>query len=96
MNTANWWWDRQLELHPDEEIPEGGNRTIIPLIISSDKTVYDSLSGDAYGWPLYMSLGNIPSEHRWKPMRPHWRAIAFIKDPKGHSDSMNSTDGRAH
>jgi len=94
--TANWWWDQQEFLHPDEEIPEGGSKTVIPLILSSDKTVYGALSGDAYGWPLYLSVGNIPSEHRWKPTRPHWRAIAFIKDPKGHQENTNLADGRDH
>jgi hypothetical protein len=84
MYTADFWWDQQELLHPDEEIPEGGSKTIIPLILSSDKTVYGALSGDAYGWPLYLSIGNIPSEDRWKPTRPHWRVIALIKDPKGH------------
>jgi len=45
MCSANWWWDMQLELHPDETVPEGGSRTVIPLILSADKTVYGSLSG---------------------------------------------------
>lgn len=94
--TANWWWDQQEVLHPDQEVPDGGSRMIIPLIISSDKTVYGALSGDAYAWPLYLSVGNIPSEHRWKPTRPHWRAIAFIKDPQGNNFKANCANIRAH
>jgi hypothetical protein len=96
MYTANWMWDQQEALHPDQEIPADGSKTIIPLILSSDKTVYGSLSGTAYGWPLYLSVGNIPSQHRWLPTRPHWRAIAMIKDPSGHSRHTNSADFRGH
>lgn len=96
MYTANWMWDQQEALHPDQEIPADGSKTIIPLILSSDKTVYGSLSGTAYGWPLYLSVGNIPSQHRWLPTRPHWRAIAMIKDPGGHSRHANSADFRGH
>jgi Plavaka transposase len=94
MYTANWWWDQQDNLN--KKVPEGGSKTIIPLILSSDKTVYGALSGDAYGWPLYLSVGNIPSQRRWKPTRPHWRVIAFIKDPQGHNSRANSADSRAH
>ena len=42
-------------LHPDQEVPEEGSKTIIPIILSSDKTVYGALSGEAYAWPLYMT-----------------------------------------
>jgi len=96
MYTANWWWDQQEILHPDEKIPDEGSKTIISLILSSNKTVYRALSNDAYGWPLYLSVGNILSEHRWKPMWPHWCVIAFIKDPQGNNLKMNCSDIRAH
>jgi hypothetical protein len=94
--TANWMWEQQEILHPDQEVPEDGSKTIIPIFLSSDKTVYGSLSGEAYGWPLYMSIGNIPSEQRWKPTRPHWRAIGLLSDPQGSFPLTSRTDGRCN
>jgi Plavaka transposase len=83
MWTANWWWDQQLELHPNEEVPENGSRTVVPLILSSDKTVFGSLSGEASAWPLYLSVGNIPSKYRWQLTRPYYRTIALLRDLTG-------------
>ena len=56
MYTGNWWWRTQ------EQIPDGG--TVIPILISSDKTVLSQHHGDMAMWPVYISIGNLDSECR--------------------------------
>ena len=38
MHTGDWWWKQQME-HPPEA-------TIIPILLSSDKTVMSLSHGD--------------------------------------------------
>lgn len=53
MNTGTWWWKVQV-LSPD-------GSTIIPLIFSTDKTQLTNFSGDKAAYPVYVTIGNIPS-----------------------------------
>lgn len=53
MNTGTWWWKMQI-LSPD-------GTTIIPLIFSTDKTQLTNFSGDKSAYPVYVTIGNIPS-----------------------------------
>ncbi|KZT20962.1 hypothetical protein NEOLEDRAFT_1074287 [Neolentinus lepideus HHB14362 ss-1] len=63
MHTGRWWWGTQKAL--DKEKPGG---TIIPVIISSDKTQV-TLFGNKAAYPIYMTIGNLPKEIRRKPSR---------------------------
>ncbi|KAG1758018.1 hypothetical protein EDB19DRAFT_1936650 [Suillus lakei] len=59
MHTGKWWWNSQK--HLDRECP---GMTIIPIIISSDKTQV-TLFHNKTAYPIYMTIGNIPKEiHR--------------------------------
>ncbi|TEB26123.1 hypothetical protein FA13DRAFT_1636578, partial [Coprinellus micaceus] len=62
IHTGEWWWSTQELL--DTDIGEG--RTIIPIIISSDKTQLTLFRNKAV-YPLYMTIRNIPKELRRKP-----------------------------
>ncbi|KAF8887468.1 hypothetical protein CPB84DRAFT_1684661, partial [Gymnopilus junonius] len=46
MHTGKWWWTTQ-------------NCTIIPIIISSDKTQLMSFKGKI-AYPVYMTISNLP------------------------------------
>ncbi|TFK64692.1 hypothetical protein BDN72DRAFT_774279 [Pluteus cervinus] len=61
MHTAKWWWETQLALDGEAE---GG--TVIPILISSDKTTLTTFGGKS-AYPIYMTIGNIPKELRRKP-----------------------------
>ncbi|KAG1802364.1 hypothetical protein EV424DRAFT_1351759 [Suillus variegatus] len=61
MHTGKWWWDTQKKL--DQHSPGG---TIIPIIISSDKTQV-TLFRNKSAYPVYLTIGNIPKEIRQKP-----------------------------
>ena len=56
MHTANWWWATQLELEKDKP-----GATIIPVIISSDKTQVTTWGGKSV-YPVYLTIGNLPKE----------------------------------
>ncbi|KAF8875590.1 hypothetical protein BD779DRAFT_1476024, partial [Infundibulicybe gibba] len=64
MNTGRWWWDTQQTL--DRNNPGG---TIIPVIISSDKTQV-TVFGSKQAYPVYLTISNIPKNIRRKPSRP--------------------------
>ncbi|KAJ3748479.1 hypothetical protein DFH05DRAFT_1588862 [Lentinula detonsa] len=64
MHTGQWWWSMQMKL--DEHI--GSGRTVIPVIISSDKTQVTLFRNKAV-YPVCMTIGNIPKELRRKPSR---------------------------
>ncbi|KAK0474131.1 hypothetical protein EDD18DRAFT_1313532 [Armillaria luteobubalina] len=57
MWTAEWWWQLQ------QTLPFGA--TIVPMILSLDKTRLSQFHGDKSAWPVYLTLGNIlKSIHR--------------------------------
>ncbi|KAK0443005.1 hypothetical protein EV421DRAFT_1736054 [Armillaria borealis] len=56
MWTASWWWDLQKYL------PAGA--TVVPVILSSDKTKLSQFRGDKSAWPVYLTIGNISKDIR--------------------------------
>ena len=56
MHTGDWWWKQQME-HPPEA-------TIIPILLSSDKTVMSLSHGDQILWPVYITMSNLDSKTR--------------------------------
>ncbi|KAF8423933.1 hypothetical protein BGX38DRAFT_1107592, partial [Terfezia claveryi] len=58
--TALWWWDIQMTL------PVGP--MLVSILFASDATHLTNFSGDGKGWPIYMSIGNIKSSFRNKPI----------------------------
>ncbi|TFK58415.1 hypothetical protein BDN72DRAFT_782119 [Pluteus cervinus] len=62
-HTAKWWWTTQKAV--DKDSPGG---TIIPILISTDKTTLTTFGGKA-AYPMYMTIGNLPKEIRRKPLR---------------------------
>ncbi|KAL1750346.1 hypothetical protein FB107DRAFT_252199 [Schizophyllum commune] len=61
MNTGEWWWSTQDELEARRP-----GATIIPIILSSDKTQLTSFRNKT-AYPVYMTIGNIPKEVRRRP-----------------------------
>ncbi|KAG1896128.1 uncharacterized protein F5891DRAFT_1193360 [Suillus fuscotomentosus] len=72
MHTGKWWWDTQKKL--DQHSPGG---TIIPIIISSDKTQV-TLFRNKSVYPVYLTIGNIPKEIRCKPSRGAHILLAYL------------------
>ncbi|KAF9003205.1 hypothetical protein BDZ89DRAFT_1146120 [Hymenopellis radicata] len=70
MWTGKWWSFIQ------DKLPEG--RTIAPLIVSTDKTQLTQFSGSRQAYPVYLTLGNIPSHLRRKPSQLACILVAYL------------------
>jgi len=89
MNSGRWWWTRQVRsclnfLHRwsnhalQKELKEKfPGITIIPVILSSDKTRV-VLFGTKTAYPVYMTIGNIPKDIRRKPSRRTHVLIGYL------------------
>ena len=56
MHTSKWWWWTQEKLEAEKP-----GATIIPIILSSDKTQITTVGGKS-AYPVYMTIGNLPKE----------------------------------
>ncbi len=65
--------------------------TIIPVIISSDKTQL-TLFRNKTAYPVYLTIGNIPKEIRWKPSRHAQILLAYL--PTTHLQHITSPTSR--
>ena len=78
LHTGRWWWATQVsfctprsvcyfQTSPQVELEKDHpGATIIPLIISTDKTQL-TLFRNKSAYPVYLTIGNIPKEIRRKP-----------------------------
>jgi hypothetical protein len=78
MNTANFWLECEKRLHEGGRTPGSGSFTLVPFLLSSDKAVFGNMSGQRKGWPLLLTVGNIPSEKRFLLSESNTRMIALL------------------
>ncbi|KAG7096157.1 hypothetical protein E1B28_006830 [Marasmius oreades] len=76
MHTGDWWWEIQEEFEKSHS-----GATIIPVIISSDKTQV-TLFRNKTAYPVYMTIGNLPKFIRRKPSRYAQILIAYLPTTK--------------
>ncbi|KAG2118643.1 hypothetical protein DEU56DRAFT_974831 [Suillus clintonianus] len=86
MHTGKWWWDTQKKL--DQRKP---GATIIPIIISSDKTQV-TMFRNKTAYPVYLTIGNIPKEIRRKPSRRAHILLAYL--PTTHLEHITNQASR--
>ncbi|KAJ7768569.1 hypothetical protein B0H14DRAFT_2402665 [Mycena olivaceomarginata] len=72
MHTGKWWWSTQEAVGKDHP-----GATIIPIIISSDKTQL-TVFGNKTAYPVYMTIGNIPKEICRKPSRRAYVLLGYL------------------
>ncbi|KAI6039428.1 hypothetical protein EDC04DRAFT_2867973 [Pisolithus marmoratus] len=97
MWTADWWWDMQGKL------PAGA--TVVPIILSSDKTSLSVFSGNKKAWPMYLTIGNISKDLECFKKKSHslagyclfHHAMSLLLQPLGDTGhegkAMICTDG---
>ncbi|KAJ3740069.1 hypothetical protein DFH05DRAFT_1537576 [Lentinula detonsa] len=73
MYTGGWWWSTQARLDKHA----GPGRTIIPILLSSDKTQV-TLFRNKTVYPVYMTIGNIPKELRRKPSCRAYILVGYL------------------
>ena len=54
---------------------------IAPVILASDETMLTQFKGDKKGWPIYLTLGNIPSAIRRQPTQKALKLLGYIPSP---------------
>ncbi|KAI9428542.1 hypothetical protein H4582DRAFT_1830580 [Lactarius indigo] len=72
MHTGDWWWAVQTSLEARRP-----GATVIPVIISSDKTQLTLFHGKA-AYPVYLTIGNVPKDIRRKPSCHAQMLIGYI------------------
>ncbi|KAN0140201.1 hypothetical protein V8E53_002097 [Lactarius tabidus] len=88
MHTGDWWWSVQTSLKARKP-----GATIVPLIISSNKTQLTLfLVKSAYS--VYLMIGNIPKDIRRKPTRCTQMLITYI--PTSCLDIMSNKAAQRH
>ncbi|KAF9049009.1 hypothetical protein BJ165DRAFT_1402848 [Panaeolus papilionaceus] len=78
MHTGKWWWSTQKKV---EQHTKRDRCTIIPVILSSDKTQLTEFRGQQ-AYPVYMTIGNLPKHIRHKPTRQAQILIAYLPTTK--------------
>ncbi|PIL32251.1 hypothetical protein GSI_05496 [Ganoderma sinense ZZ0214-1] len=86
MHTGRWWWDTQKELEKQKP-----GATIIPIIISSDKTQL-TVFGSKTAYPVYLTIGNLPKDVRRKPSRRGQILLAYL--PSSRLEHITSKAAR--
>ncbi|KAJ6471532.1 hypothetical protein C8R45DRAFT_1055045 [Mycena sanguinolenta] len=102
MHTAEWWWRTQVRLiqflwlHVAHSSPENCRErrpgaTIVPVIISTDKTQTTMFRNKA-AYPVYMTIGNITKDSRRKPSRQVYVLLGYI--PTTRLDHITNKSAR--
>ncbi|KAI0331458.1 hypothetical protein GY45DRAFT_1248627 [Cubamyces sp. BRFM 1775] len=86
LHTGEWWWATQEEL--ERQRP---GATIIPVIISSDKTQL-TLFGSKTAYPVYLTIGNLPKDVRRQPSRRGQILLAYL--PASNLTHITNTAAR--
>ncbi|KAH9170412.1 hypothetical protein EDB89DRAFT_1853464 [Lactarius sanguifluus] len=86
MHTGDWWWAVQTSLESRRP-----GATVIPVILSSDKTQLTLFRGNA-AYPVYMTIGNVPKEIRRKPSHRAQILMGYI--PTTKLTSLTNKAGR--
>ncbi|KAH9839355.1 uncharacterized protein C8Q71DRAFT_703890 [Rhodofomes roseus] len=72
LHTGKWWWATQTRLEAEKP-----GATIIPIIISSDKTQLTQFRNKT-AYPVYLTIGNLPKEIRRKPSHRGQILLAYL------------------
>ncbi|KAG6825409.1 hypothetical protein H0H92_003787 [Tricholoma furcatifolium] len=69
-NTGDWMWETQKKLPP--------GATLVPVILSSDKTSLTNFSSDKQAYPVYLAIGTTAAEIRRQPSAHAMVLVGYI------------------
>ncbi|KAF8248611.1 hypothetical protein K440DRAFT_546898 [Wilcoxina mikolae CBS 423.85] len=80
-----------------ESLPDG--LTVIPVILSRDKIILSTLSGDKSVWPVYLSIGNL-FKVKWRSVKSNGLILIglllrFPNSPKTHTITIGYPESMA-
>lgn len=94
MHTGKWWWAAQVSVQAIQFCDAGllsahqrrlehkkEGATIIPIILSSDKTQI-TLFRNKTAYPVYLTIGNLPKDIRSKPSQRGQILVAYLPTTK--------------
>ncbi|KAG6808947.1 hypothetical protein H0H92_002281 [Tricholoma furcatifolium] len=84
-NTGDWMWETQKKL------PAGA--TLVPVILSSDKTSLTNFSGDKQAYPVYLAIGTTAAEIRRQPSAHAMVLVGYIPVCKLECFSAKRVEG---
>ncbi|EJD43076.1 hypothetical protein AURDEDRAFT_29700, partial [Auricularia subglabra TFB-10046 SS5] len=73
-------------------LPDGA--TLIPIIISSDKTELTSFTGKRSCYPVYLTIGNIAKHMRRAPSMRAQRLLAYLPTGKVDETAVSAAKAR--
>ncbi|PSS15390.1 hypothetical protein PHLCEN_2v3287 [Hermanssonia centrifuga] len=76
MHTGKWWWAVQKAVEANTP-----GATIIPIIISSDKTQV-TLFSNKTAYPIYLTISNLPKDIRSKPSQRGQILLGYLPTSK--------------
>ena len=82
MRICKWWWNQQIK-HPLQA-------SIIPILISIDKTIMSLCYGDQRLWPVYITIGNLDAKIWQFQKRPGTLLLGFIPITHKQSEDANN------
>ncbi|KAI0057420.1 hypothetical protein BV25DRAFT_1812409 [Artomyces pyxidatus] len=91
MHTSRWWWKVQEQFERGTGRAARPGATIIPVIISSDKTQLTLFRNKA-AYPIYLTIGNLPKDIRRKPSRHGQILLGYL--PVTRLDHITNDDTR--
>lgn len=74
-------------------LPKGA--TLAPLILATDKTQLTQFSGSKQAYPVYLTIGNLPSGIRRKPSEKGAILLAYLSTDKISSSNLSVAAKRA-
>lgn len=72
---------------PQQRLPIGA--TIVPVILSSDKTKLSQFRGDKSAWPIYLTIGNLSKDIRRSPSMHGTILLGYL--PVGKFDCFSQS-----
>ncbi|KZV98597.1 hypothetical protein EXIGLDRAFT_595119, partial [Exidia glandulosa HHB12029] len=87
LRSGDWWWETQLKL-------PGKGGTVIPIILSSDKTQLTTYNGQQSCYPVYLTIGNIPKHLRRQPSVRAQRLLGYLPIPKIEEGAVSEDRAR--
>lgn len=85
MYTSDWWWEKQKKLL--------AGATIIPILLTSDKTVMILSLKDQIFYLVYVTIDNLDVKTHQSQNRPGTLLVGYVPIVHKQAEDSNNKDG---